>query len=286
MKKFLSLGLLTAGIVSFSFVLCKKNKHNSTGEIIFDSIPIVKILNPLIREVSGIADSKTNSGFLWAHEDSGNPPQIYLISHEGIVSKSVYLEGIFNRDWEEIALFDNNIYIADIGDNGRVYSSYKFYKFSEPTQVTDTIRQIETINFIYPDGPHDAEAFCIDPFTRDIFVFTKRDVPSRIYKLSYPYGSMNTLTQMGSLPYAGVVSAAISNMGNEIMIKTYGEIYYYSRQRGASISSSLEKQPKRIGYIAEPQGEAISFASNGSGFYTLSEQSWATTVRLYFYKRH
>jgi hypothetical protein len=42
----------------------------------FDSIPSAVIVTPTISEASGIADSKRNPGYLWVHEDSGNPPQL------------------------------------------------------------------------------------------------------------------------------------------------------------------------------------------------------------------
>jgi hypothetical protein len=38
-------------------------------------------------------------------------------------------------------------------------------------------------------------------------------------------------------------------------------------------------------YQAEPQGEAISFAVNNSGYYTISEKALSSMVKLYYYKR-
>ncbi len=204
-----------------SFSSCQKNAGSSGSVLIFDSVPAGKTLHPIVNEISGIADSKVNPGYLWGQEDSGNPPQLYLISHDGTVSKKIYIKGVTNRDWEDMALSGGDIYIAETGDNGQVYADYSFYKFPEPLATTDTVKNAEHIRFKYADGSHDAEAFLIDPVSKDIYIITKRDNPSKVFKLTYPYSltSMNTATEVATLPYSGVVSASISADGKEIISK-------------------------------------------------------------------
>jgi hypothetical protein len=264
---------------------CQKNHEASATVPVFDLLPTRQELKPLVNEISGIADSKMNPGYLWGQEDSGNPPQLYLISHQGIVSKKVHLAGISNRDWEDIALVNGNIYIAETGDNALVYNNYKFYKFPEPSAAIDTVTNIETINFTYPDGSHDAEAFLVDASSLDIYIITKSDNPSKIYRLSYPYNATNNVTaRVGTLPFNEVVSAASST--DEIMIKTYTNLFYYKRVKDESIDISVQKAYSTIPYLLEPQGEAVGFAINNSGFYTLSEKGLALTVGIHFYKRN
>lgn len=236
----------------------------------------------MLNEISGIADSKNNPGYLWGEEDSGNPNQIYLISHDGALAKTVYLKGITNRDWEDMALVDDSIYIAETGDNAEAYGSYKFYKFAEPLMSADTVSNIETINFTYPDGSHDAEAFLVDEF-KNMYVITKRDKLSGIYKLSYPYHTNNSIQLVGSLPYNGVVSATMN--AHEIILKTYVGLFYYKRQANETIEQALKGTPISLPYTMEPQGEAVCFANDDSGYYTISEKGFGTTVNIYFYKR-
>jgi hypothetical protein len=248
----------------------------------FDSVTLVQSINPIINEISGIADSKSAPGYFWGEEDSGNPNQIYLINHNGTVAKTVFLKGITNRDWEDMALADGTIYIAETGDNAQVYGNYKFYNFPEPSLNTDTVTNIQTINFAYPDGSHDSEAFVVDE-SKNIYIITKRDNVSRIYKLSYPHSSNNIAALVGTLPYSGVVSATIN--AGEIIVKTYSSLFYYKRQAGKTIEQALKGTYISLTYLLEPQGEAVTFASDGSGFYTASEKGFATWVNLYFYKR-
>jgi hypothetical protein len=270
-----------------SFSSCHKSSTDSGATLIFDSIPTGKLLNPLVNEISGIADSRANPGFLWGQEDSGNPPQIYLVNYNGTVTKKIYINGATNRDWEDMALSGSDIFVAETGDNNLAYSDYSFYKFPEPLSTADTVRNVDAIRFKYADGPHDAEAFLIDPVSKDIYIITKRDNPSKVFKLAYPYSltSLNTATEVGSLPYNGVVSAAISADGREIIIKTYPAVLYYKRSSSESIAQALQKTFTALPYKMEPLGEAITFANDNSGFYTLSEKGFGSSVNLYFYKR-
>jgi hypothetical protein len=278
--------LLILALAAIMFSSCKQEKVTSPQAGLFDSVPVSKPLSPIVNEISGIADSKINPGFLWGHEDSGTPTQIYLINHNGTVSKKIFLKGITNRDWEDMAIAGNEIYIGETGDNALSYNNYKFYRFAEPTAAADTVTAIEVIPFTYPDGPHDAEAFFVDPVSKDIYIITKSDNPSKVYRLSYPFNATNTLSYVTSIPYTGVVSAAISNDGSEILVKTYTSLFYYKRNTGQTIAESLDMLNAKPKYTIEPQGEAICFAADNSGFYTLSEKGFASWVNLYFYKRN
>ena len=275
-------------IVSLSFACGRGNAENLNG-LLYDSTPVIRPLIPIINEISGIADSKVNPGHLWAEEDSGNPPQLHLISHEGKLTKTIYIKGAINRDWEDLVLAGGKIYIGDIGDNNRVYSEYSFYLFDEPLKEVDTIKSFQQIKFVYSDGSHDAEAFLVDPTTKDIYIITKRDNPSRVYKISYHYSSSsaNTATLVAQLPFSGVVAAALSPDGKEILVKTYLAISRFEKKGSASISEALQTTPLTIqGYKVEPLGEAISFKMDGQGFFTISEKGLASSVNLYFYSKN
>ena len=283
----LPLTLLLACLYFFcSGISCAKKDSGNNITLPFDSIPVAHIVKPIIDEGSGIADSKVNPGNIWVEEDSGNPPEIMLVKHDGTVVKKIFIKGATNRDWEDIALYNDSIYIAETGDNDAAYGTYSFYIFPEPSSTVDTVNSFRKISFKYPDGAHDAEAFLMDHSSRDIFIITKRDVPSKIYKLKYPFAdSVNILIYAGSLNYSGVTSAGISYDDKEVMVKTYTAINYYIRKTGQDIITCLSEIPVQLPYTLEPQGEAICFSADTSGFYTLSEKSLSSVVNLYFYQR-
>lgn len=272
-----------------AFCSCQKEPQQPTAaKPLFDSIPTALNVQPMIGEASGIADSKANPGFLWVEEDSGNPNQLYLLGHDGKVKKTVYLKGTTNRDWEDMTLSGNDLYVGEIGDNNAVYPDYAFYKFPEPSINVDTVQSIETIRFQYPDGSHDAEAFFVEPSTKNIYIITKRDNPSRIYKLTQPLSStaMNTAQLVGQLPYNGVVSAALSADEKEIIVKTYLSLFYYTVAAGEKKEAALQKPYASLPYTIEPQGEAVCFSASNNGYYTLSEIGFSNAQKLYFYKRN
>jgi len=277
-------------LISFTgLIACQKEVSLiEPDKPLFDSIPSSVNITPLISEASGIADSKLNPGYLWVQEDGGNPTQLYLVKHNGTVQKKIYIDGVVNRDWEEMALSGTDIYIGEIGDNNAVYPEYAFYKFPEPQSTVDTIKSFETFRFTYADGSHDAEAFFVEPGTNNIYIITKRDNPSRIYKLNAPLSSTaNNVAQLvGQLNYSGVVGAAVSPDGKEIIIKTYFSLQYYIKETSETTEVALQKTPILIPYLAEPQGEAVCFSTSNNGYFTLSEKGFASEVKLYFYKRN
>ena len=104
--------------------------------------------------------------------------------------------------------------------------------------------------------------------------------------MAYPYQTNNVVSLEGSLPYMGVVSAAVSPNGKEIIVKTYTGLYHYQKKPGESLAQALQKPFTKLHYTIEPQGEAICFAQDDSGFFTLSEKGFSSSVNVYFYKRN
>jgi len=290
----------------FTFLLltvllsCKKYGANTTNLHEYSDIPQHTILTGgSIREASGIADSKANPGYLWVEEDSGNPSQLYLLGHDGKIAGKVKIAGGTNRDWEDIVLGvgpvegTSYLYIADIGDNNSTYASYTFYRFPEPSINIASIgsaavTKFSRINFKYPDSSHDAEAFLVDPNTKDIYVITKRDVRSKVYKLPYPQDTTKLITAVyvSDLAFDVVTSAALSPDSKELIVKTYTNLYFYSRSPTESIATTLSRTPPTLSYDIEQQGEAVCFALDYSGFYTLSETRTSIPATLDFYKRN
>jgi hypothetical protein len=261
----------------------------------FEVTPVtVPVIPGRIDEASGIADSRKNPGFIWVQQDSGNPPELFLLSYQGMVMKRIPVKGVFNRDWEDIVVSKgpvkgrDYIYIAETGDNDHAYADYMIYRFPEPSASAEFISDPEQIRFEYPDQTHDVEAILVDPETLDIFLLTKQDSLSRIYVLPYPQRTdgINTAVFLGQMTVGGISSASLSMDGKEILVKTYTNIYYWERPVGETIEDALKRTPLSLGYVLEPQGEAICFRNDNTGFFTLSEKPFfAASVPLSFYRR-
>lgn len=262
---------------------CKRSSADGSG-LVFDSIPQVRLLQPQLNEVSGMADSKLHDGYIWLQEDSGNPQQLHLYKHDGTLYKKFWVKGAANRDWEDMTIANNEIYLAETGDNNQVYNTYAFYHFPEPALISDTIQSVDTVRFTYADGPHDSEAFLVDN-DRSIYVITKRDAVAKIYRIAFPYQNPSVAVMVGTLPFTNVVSAAQSPDGAMILVRTYGAIYLYKRTSAHSLLQALTTTGELVSHRPELQGESISFARDGSGFYTGSEKFGGTPVDIKFYRK-
>ncbi len=269
---------------------CKK-KDAILPETLFESPVAIDITGDIPEEISGIADSQKNPGYCWGQQDSGNPPEIILINHDGRVTKKVYLKGATNLDWEDIATVtipgstDKWLLVAETGNNLLNKAEFVVYRFPEPIISQDTISTYQSIRFSYADGTYDTEAILSDA-SGDIYLITKRDAKSRIYRLAFPQSltDLNTAQFLAELPYNGVVSAATSTSGNELIIKTYSQLKHYNRKAGQSMAECLRQTPVELSYQLEPMGEAVTFTANGSGLFTLSEKG-PNPLRMYYYKR-
>lgn len=266
-----------------------------------------EIDNAEIDEASGLAASGNFAGNFWVNNDSGDKNRLFLINNKGIYQGSIYLNGVQNRDWEDIATTkignDNYLYVADIGDNEASYGNeYSIYKVKEPntlpTKNNDQyLSNFETIKFRYSDGARDAETILIDHSTKDIYIVTKRESRIRLYKLASPQAINTLLTaeflnelpiggQLNNIP-TGATAGSISADNKEIMIKSYFQIYYWKLNSTETIQQALaRKYDKTLPYSPEPQGEGISWDPATGGYYTIGEAGEAKNiVNLYYYKR-
>ena len=126
----------------------------------------------------------------------------------------------------------------------------------------------------------------VDPLTKNFYLISKRESAVRLYEIKFPF-ERDTLqaVKLSKLPFTDIVAADISPDGREILLKSYSEIFYWKRQDNESIAEVLKRNPIKIDYEREPQGEAIAWKLDGSGFYTLSESKIIVGGNLYFFKR-
>jgi hypothetical protein len=139
----------------------------------------------------------------------------------------------------------------------------------------------------YPQVNYDAEALMVDPLTKDIYLVTKGDSSSQVFRAAYPQSTRRAtrLEHVATLPLGWVVSGDISPAGGEILIKTYTAIYYWPRMPEQNFGELFKKASMMVPYILEPQGEAVGWKADGKGYYTISEEFGGVPARLYFYPR-
>ncbi len=235
------------------------------------------------------------------------------------------LSGLTNVDWEDIASARIGgqalLYIGDFGDNGATRDELRIYRVQEPL-LADAggaggvipAADIETIRFQYPATPageaggaaRDAESMIVDPHSGDIYILTKREPVSRLFRLSHAtsYTGIQTLEYLGDTPAIppdsiyGISSSStgadISRDGLEILVRNYRHILYFERpDLDTSIADLLVgDQVEEIPSIGislpggEPIGESICFDAAGDGFFTIGETpGGAASNPLFYYRR-
>ncbi len=269
--------------------------------------------NAQLDEASGLAASRLNRGYLWSHNDSGDKNRIFLFDTYGKGKYEFTIQGAENRDWEDMAVVKESdgsatIYVADFGDNNAVYSSYAIYWFKEPvitasTPALNTITQVNKVTFTVSDGSRDMECLLVDQQTKDLFIISKRETQKHLYKIpasNMVSGSSTKAEYLQTLdnisqPFSSaaqviqgfyITAGSVSPDNMEILVKNYLEIYYWKRKEGETIPQALARQAKTVPYQMEPQGEGITFAEDGAGYYTISESpDGSSPVHLFFYKK-
>jgi hypothetical protein len=284
--------------ISILMVACSsKEQSNNQSDGFLPGVKLAELNNKKLKEISGIAASVNNPTLLWAHNDSGNGADIFLLDDHLDVKLICSLDGVENRDWEDIAVgpgpdpSKSYVYVADIGDNEAQYQYKYIYRFEEPvlnsTQSEEvTISTFDRITFQLPDAKKDTETLLLDPKTKNLYIVSKREEPVFLYELNYPYNKEDTLVadKLMSLPFTQIVGGDFAANGHEILMKNYNQIYYWNSS-AKSMTDVFKENPVEIPYEAEPQGESIAWATDGSGFYTLSEEKKKEKSYLYFYKR-
>lgn len=269
-------------------------------------IPLATIRDEnTLDEISGMAASIKNPGCYWVHNDSGDRARIFLINTDGQIVCTLNIDTDYtdNRDWEDIAVgpgpIDNEsyIYIGEFGDNGRKYSNKFIFRITEPEINTGNTGQrmnypvdsVSTIKYDYKDGARDAEILMIDPATRDLYIVTKREENVQIYHLPYPqdYSEEKIILEKSdvTLPFRLTNGGDISADGKEILIKNLTTVYYWKVQEEESILEALSRPGRKLPYIKEPQGEAITWLRDGTGYLTVSEKRDGIIPILYLYLR-
>lgn len=237
------------------------------------------ISSALLREISGLASSKTSPGVIWTHNDSGDTPRFFAIDTAGAFLGELTVTGATAVDWEDLAVgpcpAGSCIYMGDIGDNGMARDNAALYRITEPKVEAKPFAKMtvaaEKIPFAYPDGKWNAEALLVHPTTGEIVIVTKGAMPG-IYRFpsTLTAGTKVTLTKVG-VPAGldGIVTGGdVSPCGDRALLRTYASLFEY---RITDLGTGLAKMPTKVAVGKEGQGEAVTYRGDGRGYFTASE---------------
>ncbi|CAN5769942.1 hypothetical protein BH10ACT1_BH10ACT1_31630 [soil metagenome] len=251
--------------------------------------PSAPIVEPLLTEASGVAPT---TGRTWINNDSGDRPRLYGLAADGSV-QVVDVTGAMAQDWEDLAVVsggdDPHLWIADTGDNAKQRKTVVLYRVPIPAEGETSVAA-QAVTVTYPDGAHDVEAAFADPDGDAVYLLTKFEYPSKVFRVDGPAGGgVAEAVAVGTFPAGrdgkGVVTgAAISADRRAIAVRTYDASWLYPLADGQDPAQALaQADPARCQAPAgaEGQGEAIGFLADGSGYVTIGEGTNAviTTIR-------
>jgi hypothetical protein len=278
------------------FLACSPKKKLEPQSDLFAKAENLGQVNKRLVEASGLIESVINPKNFWTLNDGQNPAEVFLIDQKASIKMVCKLNGIDNRDFEDIAIGagpiegKNYIYVADIGDNLAQYPIKLIYRFEEPLLTTDmseiVITDFDTLKIELSDQKRDTEAILIDPLSNDIYLVSKLEDSVSLYQIKFPF-KRDTLVaeKLALLPFYKITAGNISPDGKEVLLKDYEQIFYWKNDSSLSLPKLLLTKPTVLAYDREPQGEAICWARDGTGYYTLSEKKNFKLGNLLFYKR-
>jgi hypothetical protein len=184
------------------------------------------LLDTEIIETSGLI-CRDDGSFLTLN-DSGNSPTIYRLNSDGKVLDR-FLINAKNQDWEALAVHQEKLWLADIGNNSGARSGGDLYQVS--LQLSDRqVNQAVKTSFVYPDLPHpplqmyqhDFDAEAIVSADEQLFLFNKawQSAHSSVYQLMTDNGSTTAqkIATIDGLP--GVITDGVYAADQHMFILT------------------------------------------------------------------
>nr|WP_294895868.1 hypothetical protein [uncultured Pedobacter sp.] len=263
-----------------------------TVQVCFGFAQNQRLKNPDIDECSGLVVSSKSDHLMWVHNDSGDVSRFFLIDDKGnTLATYNYNKDVV--DCEDIALQylpngKSRIFIGDIGDNHAKRDYISVYIMNEPnvslvSKAEIKIKDVKQLKFAYPDGPRDAECLLVDNRDQKIYIVSKREDSVGVYStpLNSKPGKIITLKKETTLFFDAprgskwVTAGDISRNGDEVVIKTYINIYYWDRRKNETIPQCLNRPYIGLPYKPEVQGEAVGLTRSGRYYYTIPEGKFA-----------
>jgi hypothetical protein len=226
-----------------------------------DSGPSVafRISDPRISESSGLAASRAHPGVYWTHNDSGDGPYVFAVDSHGKTLAKVTMRGIHARDVEAISLGpDGDLYVGDIGDNlDGTWPEVWIYRFHEPKDLHDQTVDVTRYEVRYQGGPRNAEALMVQPKTGRVYIASKHEDGGHLYEgpAQLSTKGVNLFRPIADVPW--VTDGAFSPDGSRLVLRGY---FWSTEYRWVN---GLPQKPDSLTVPMEPQGESVTFTTDG-----------------------
>jgi hypothetical protein len=267
-----------------------------------------QLQNDDLVEASGLARSQRDPELLWSLNDGGSKARLYAVDSAGFHRGRITLDGIKNRDWEDLSSFtiDGTPYllVADTGDNDNKRGKVTLHVVLEPDLDGDDkvrLKPAWSIDFRYPDGPRDLEAVVADPANDRAVLLSKREWPPVLFEVPLHPPTDNTVTAKRLGPIESLPAPTrqdrehavftkewhwqptgmdISPDGRLAVILTYRGVYLYRLDPERGLYDSLTGQAYGFGLGNFRNAESVAFAADGNSIFVTLEGRHAPLLRI------
>ncbi len=239
--------------------------------------------NPQLDELSGLAASRRYPGLLYAHNDSGDSARVFLIKPNGETVAQIQLKGAYARDWEDMTLAGEHVYVGDIGDNLGWRDATQIYRFKEPALDPQKLNQSleiapETFAVRYPGGPRDAETLFAAPDGR-LWILSKDKDGSSLFAARFEAGKTRTLARIGAKIRFGATNQRttlatggdFSPDGRKFVVTTYSQIHEWKLPAPFEVSNLANLKPTVRALPSLRQCESVCYSADGKQILVSSE---------------
>ena len=260
-----------------------------------EAVQLCTASDPRLNQITGLV--ATPNGYAVVNK-TGDELAVYLLGRDCSVVRLVTAGRQYPNDVEDLArTSDGNYWVADIGDTKKNRPAVAVW------QVDPNTEAVVRHKLVYPDGSHDAAAMVIQPDKTAVIVTKEPSGAAKVYVASAPLTDKGTSTirmrsagtvtiassgtnggppSLGQTAQLEVTGGAISSDGTKVALRTYTDAYQWDVSNGGVASALTSGTPQRTPLAGEPQGEAISYTSDGTALITLSFgagqplQQWGT----------
>ena len=251
-------------------------------------------MDDAVKESSGLVFLNDK---LITHNDSGGANSLYqLDTLNGSISKTTTIKNSTNKDWEDIAVDSQYIYIGDFGNNNGNRKDLLIYKIKISDYLNSGNSSInnEEIKFSYSDqtifnaSPYntnfDAEA--IISLGNNLYIFTKNWVNkwTNIYSLEKNAGTY-IASKIDSINVKGFITAADYDQStNTISLLGYENnsnfLIELSEFKNSNFSAgTIKRYNLKVPQNSSVQTEGLSYLLNN--YYISAEKNSGNSQILY-----
>lgn len=258
-----------------------------------------RISHPPVDEMSGMVKSSQFDNVWWVHNDSGDEPRLFAVDSTGAVWLApwrqddyavgaaldttdrpvwpgVHLGAAAHIDYEDIAIEDSTLYLADVGNNGNARRDLGIYVIREPYFYARRTRPLKHIPIAYPDQNtfpaekwhFDAEGLFVDDGV--LYVLTKHrqgqqidalEAGTKLYRLDtlrpHEANELTLIDRHDDIPPP--TGAALSPGGTRLAVLGEASVYIFPRPETGDWWLSTDPQRISLPGRRSKQAEAIAW---------------------------